>query len=281
MFMVGAALVGLLALQLAPVNAQDGISVECDNGASFDNGVEIIVSQMRAGFEYTATAVGIDGFDPVIAVLGENGGLCNDDSNAASDYAADLPTTGRVRSSNLSAQVNFTHNDRSGFQDISLVVGGLGNQGGEFILILEGMAVTGEDNGGDPFIVRLTEDMVDSDVPLTVYMLTRGQSGVDPLLYLADGDFDPIEDNDGNPIACDDAGSDLCWSQGDSLDDYSVTIDTGTLPGWAYDAYLSLDISGFDLSNDPDDNLLPFVMTSYNRESEGQYLLVFHIGIDG
>ena len=280
-FVLLVALCSIMALSVGVVSAQpDGFSVTCDNGAEFSNGVEIIVTQMRAGFTYTATAIGINGFDPVLAVLNEDGdGLCNDDSDGARRYAADLPSTGEVDPSSLSAQVDFSHDDPSGFLDISLVVGGFGNTTGEFVLIIEGMGVTAGDNAGDPFSVNLTPMMVSSGVPLSVYMLTRGQSSVDPIIYLSDGDDGILEDGDGNPFYCDDSGSsDLCYGDSVALDNYSVTINSGTLPGWQYDAALSLDISQVELSEDPDDNFLTFYMTSYEG-SEGQYLLAFHMGI--
>src|SRR5215212_967340 len=118
----------LLTLSLvAPVGAQD-YSVTCNNGGSFDNGVEVQVVQMRTGFDYRATAIGLNGFDPVLAVLDASGeGLCDDDNPDASGYSANLPSTGAVPASNLSSQVTFSNNSGNAFEDISLVVGGYGN----------------------------------------------------------------------------------------------------------------------------------------------------------
>jgi hypothetical protein len=258
-----------------------GLSVTCDNGASFDNGVEVVVRQMRSGFTYRATAVGIGGFDPVLAVLdtATMQGLCSDDEPAAARYAANLPTTGVVPGSRLSAQVTFRNTTASPFADISLVVGGFGSQTGEFLLILEEMAVTRADGAGDPFAVNITPGMVASGVPLTLYMLTRGQSGVDPLLFLANSaaDLTPAVIG-GRQVLCDDAGGSNCYGSHVRLDNYNVTIATGTLPGWQYDAMLSLPLTGLALSADRLDNYLTFVMTSFNQQTEGQYLLVFHFG---
>jgi len=273
-------LAALLLLAGTIVQAQDigEFTVNCDDGTSFTNGIEFQVVSMRAGYDYVATAVGINGFDPVLAVLGEGGqGLCSDDNTAARRYAADLPTTGSVPASNLSSQVTFNHDSDSGFQDVSLVVGGYGDQYGEFILILEGMGVTAADNAGDPFSVRLTPSMINSGVPLDVYMITRGQSNVDPIISLVDADLNVRTDDSGNDIMCDDAGSDLCWGNYVDLSDYDVTINSGTLPGWQYDSYLSFDLSDLTLSDDPDQNFLSFLMSSYEG-SQGQYLLVFHAG---
>jgi hypothetical protein len=262
-------------------NLPAGISVTCDNGASFDNGVEIIVNQMRSGFTYTATAVGLNGFDPVLAVLDESGeGLCSDDESTAVRYSANLPTTGSVSSSGLSAQVRFDQNSSSDFADVSLVVGGFGNTSGEFLLILEGMGVTSGDGAGDPFSVRLTPGMVASGVPLTVYMITRGDGSVDPLMYRADEDLNVLADDNGNDILCDDAGdASRCYGESWDLSPYSVTINTGTLPGWQYDAMLSLPLLGLQLNEDPNFNFYNFVMTSFQQQTQGQYLLVFHVGM--
>lgn len=255
----------------------NGMTVNCDTGVSFSNGVEVIISQMRSGFTYTATAVGLNGFDPVLAVLDSNGnGLCNDDDANAANYAANLPTTGRVNASNFSSQVRFDQNSSETFADVSLVVGGFGDQTGEFLLILEGMAVTSGDNAGDPFLVGVTQQMLNSGVPLTVYMLTRGTSGVDPYIYMIDGDGNPLQDGSGNDVYCDDAGnSGTCFGDSVQLDNYNVTINTGTLPGWQYDAMLSVPLSAFTFA--PDANYLNYMMTSFGQ-SEGQYLLVFHMG---
>ncbi|MBL8133334.1 MAG: hypothetical protein JNL42_15845, partial [Anaerolineae bacterium] len=275
--------IGILAA--APVLAQtpSGMSVTCDDGTTFDNGVEIIVNQMRSGFTYTATAIGLNGFDPVLAVLDTStgSGLCSDDDSDARRYAANLPTTGSVPASGLSAQVNFSQNSSSAFADISLVVGGYGNQSGEFVLILEGMAVTDADGAGDAFSVNITPGMAASGIPLSLYMLTRGTSGVDPLMFQAmPGTSDPVTDSAGNQIYCDDSGdSGLCYDTGFRLDNYNVTIATGTLPGWQYDAMLTSPLAGIQLNADRANNYLTYYMTSYQNSTEGQYLLVFHIGI--
>ncbi len=274
--------VGLLLVPAAVfAQTSQSVSVTCDTGAEFDNGVEIIVGQIRSGFTYTATAIGLNGFDPVLAVLGEDGdGLCNDDDAVASVYAADLPTTGTVPPSNLSSQVTFHSTSDTGFQDISLIVGGFGGQQGEVVLILEGMGVTSADNAGDPFSVNITPEMVGAGVPLTLYMLTRGQSAVDPLIYMVDADFNVITDDQGNQIGCDDAGNpELCWGDSIDLSDYSITIDTGTLPGWQYDAMLMLPLDGFVPDADREFNFFNFLMTSFQNQTQGEYLLAYHFGI--
>jgi hypothetical protein len=267
----------LIPLALAvPASAQQGsgVSVTCDNGASFNNGIEITVNQMRAGWTYTATAVGINGFDPVLAVLQPNGnGLCSDDDSVAARYNASLPSTGAVPSSNLSAQVRFDHNDPSGFKDVSLVVGGFGDTAGEFILILEGMAITSADVYGDPFSILVTPGMINSGVPVTTYMIAK-TNGVDPLIYATDVNGNILSDGSGGQIGCDDAGtSNLCYGVNSSLTSSYVTTESGRLGGYEYDAMLQLPVIG-----EPAGNYFNLLMTTYQGNTLGQYVMVFHMG---
>src|SRR5690606_10763603 len=105
-----------------------------------------------------------------------------------------------------------------------------GGQGGEFLLVIEGMGVTAADNAGDPFVVNVTPGMVASGVPLTAYMLSRG-GNLDPLMYISDLDYNILTDGDGNEIFCDDAGNtSLCWGTSVPLDGFWVNIEAGTLP---------------------------------------------------
>ncbi len=275
----------LLSICLIPslVQAQDlppGISVSCDTGGEFENGIGVTIIQMRSGFTYTATAIGIDDFDPVIAVLDEDGnGLCNDDASSAASFDIDLPTTGSVRAGNRSAQVTFDQNSSEAFADITIVVGGYNSMVGEFVLVVEGMAVTSADGLGDPFSLQLTPSMVESGVPVSVYMLGR-EGAVDPFMYLVDGDANPIEDSSGDIIGCDDAGnSGLCWGESFSLASSSISDGSRTVQGESIDSMLSFDLTGFELDSDPDFNFLQFIFTSYQQATTGQYVLAFHMGI--
>jgi hypothetical protein len=238
--------------------------------------VEVIVNQMRAGFTYTATAIGLNGFDPVLAVLDAQGrGLCNDDDSRAAAYSANLPSTGVVSPSQLASQINFSQTSGQNMADVSLVVGGLGNTSGEFLLILEGMAVTNADGAGDPFSIRLTPGLIASGVPVTAYMISVTNQ-LDPLMFLADENLNVLADDDGNDIYCDDGGSSsLCWGESADLTGTYVSRTSGrNLGGFGLDAMLTL----------PSDNATPnlfynLVMTSYNQESFGDYLIAFHVGI--
>ncbi|MBZ0293949.1 MAG: hypothetical protein K8L99_15395 [Anaerolineae bacterium] len=272
-------LIILAALMTVTVSAQDGISVTCDSGASFDNGVEVTVIQMRAGFTYTATAIGIGDFDPILAVLDANGqGLCADNTSDAGSYTVNLPTTGVVPSSRASAQINFSQTSGSNLADVSLVVGSVGNTSGEFVLLLEGMAATTADGSGDPFSVQLTPEMANSGVPVTVYMISVTDA-LDPLVRLVDADGNPVNDDNGDQIYCDDAGdASLCWGQSSSMSSsYATYKGSQRLGGFGADAMLSLPLTGVQFDSGP--RYFNYQMTSYQRSTFGDYVVAIHAGV--
>lgn len=263
----------------------DGLDVECEDGTVVENGVQLIIN-MRANFNYTVTAVGVDGFDPAIAVgtVDDLGLSCSDDSRDAEDFEADLPTTGRVRSSDTSAQVVFSHNIDD-FANISIVTGSANGDSGDFVLIVEGLAVTSADGAGDPYVVQLTPNMTTAAVPMTIYML-GAERALDPFVsWVTDFEnFEFFTDNDGNPIYCDDGGNaNTCWGDSDSLDGSSVSTSGGDVDGDDFDSMLSVDLSGFaDLDFEGDGPFfLDFVLGSYNQSSTGNYVAVFHFGVGG
>lgn len=249
-----------------------GISITCPDGTTFDNGVEFVVNQMRPDFFYTATVIGINGFNPVLALIDEDGAAtCANDSEEAAVFTADLPSTGLVPSASINAQLEFDQ-DRGSAADVSLVVGGYENANGEFLMIFEGMALTEQEEIGDAFSVRVTPGLLESDIPITVYMMSIA-SGFDALLYLADEDLNVILDADGVPVECDDSGSRGCWGNSVQLTESVVSRTLNrTLIADTFDAMLQIPLSEFAT----DREFLVFVMSSFNRITNGDYVTVFH-----
>ncbi|MCB9453117.1 MAG: hypothetical protein H6672_16920 [Anaerolineaceae bacterium] len=278
-------LLGLLLLIISvpfAAQAQAGaVRVQCPDGQTIDNGVEVIVN-MRSGFTYTATVIGLNGFDPVLAVRDQSGTvLCNDDDSDAATYSANLPTTGFVAASNTSAQMPFI-NRGSGFADISLVVGGFGNTSGEFILVIEGLAVTtadgSGDSSGDPFTIHMTPNMQAFGMPVTTYMISV-TNALDPLIKVMDGDNVATVNDKGDWLACDDAGnSSLCWGNSSSLNGSYVSRTSGRqLPGGPLDAMITLPWDFLGLGPN-DDGYVTMNMSSSGNSSFGDYLVVFDMG---
>ncbi|MCB9456330.1 MAG: hypothetical protein H6671_10130 [Anaerolineaceae bacterium] len=258
-----------------------GVQVQCPGGPTIENGVEVVIN-MRTGFTYTATAIGLNGFDPILAVYDNSGTvLCNDDDPDATSYSASLPTTGFVPASGTSAQMPF-FNGGSGFADISLVVGGYNNLPGEFILVLEGMAVTSADGtgegSGDPFSVHMTPNMQASGVPVTAYMISV-TSALDPLMKVMDDNNNVVTLDNGNWLACDDAGNNsLCWGQSQDLSNSYVSRTQGRqLPGGPLDAMMTLPWDYLGIAPG-DEGYVTWRMSSSGNNTFGDYLVVFHMG---
>lgn len=257
-----------------------GVNVTCPNNLTIENGVEMVIN-MRAGFSYTATAIGIGGFDPVIAVTDGTNVLCNDDNDDAQAYAVNLPTTGLVEGSPFSAQSPFSYTG-SGFGDISVIVGSFDNRAGEFVLFIEGLAVTNADGSGegagDPFSLNITPNVHLSGVPVTAYMISITDA-LDPLMTVVNDENTIIRFDNGDLFACDDAGSaGLCWGETVSLAGFGLNRGVrGALGGFGADAYMEVPTNLFGLGPQ-ESGLITWRYTSYEQSTFGDYVAVFHFG---
>jgi len=260
-----------------------GVNIACpDDGLRVVDGVEIVVDGMLPGFEYVATVIGLDGFDPILAVgfSDETSGvaaLCSDDSEFAAQYLVDVPTAPQSAGTTTSAQVPFSH-DSDGRQDISLYIGEFNRNPGEFLVVLQGMAVAGNDGRGDPFIFNVSPNVAASSSDLNVYMIGT-EVQLDPLMYVLDEiSGETLVDNNGDAFRCDDSATSSCWGFSDNLESSSVTTDTGRrIVADSQDAMMSI---AFDPTIITEPLPLPFIMTSFNQQSSGRYVVVFHVGVE-
>lgn len=262
-----------------------GVALDCGRGLEFSNGVEFQVVQMRAGFTYTARVVGLDGFDPVVAVY-ESGtlrnGKCVDDSDEMQGYEINLPTTGRFRASRTDALITFDQRSGEGLKDMSITVGGVNDMAGDFVLLVEGMAVTEFDGFGDPFRVLVTPGVVGRGTPLFVYMLGINNR-LDPLTYLHDGDGNVFTLDDGTEIFCDDAGDDRgCWGDAGTPDfnmnGFYVDRNQGrTLDADNFDAALLFPVDTFTDVTVDDPLIFDLAMTGAGG-TLGEYMVIFQAG---
>ena len=259
----------------------ENLTVTCDAGLEISNGTAITIVQMRPGFNYQATVIGIDGFDPVLMVVQENGetGYCNDDDDRAALYTANLPGIGNISGNDSNARISFSQNSNA-LADMALVVGGYDGTGGEFLLVLEGMAVTAADEQGDPFAVLVTQSMVESGIPFRIYMIGK-TTNLDPLMTAVYSDFSAfITDENDDLISCDDAGNfELCWGNSLSLSSAQIiTASNSRFTGDSADAMLMIDP---EEAAQNDLESMTFLMSSYNQQTTGDYVIIFHIGLAG
>jgi hypothetical protein len=98
---------------------------------------------------------------------------------------------------------------------------------------------------------------------------------LDPVLQLVHADNTIVELDDGSRVECDNAGDD-CWSDMDDLSDsFAADVD-----GTSSDAALSIALEGITLDENPDNNFFNFLMTSKSQKTFGDYVAVFHIGVE-
>lgn len=254
----------------------------CPDGTEFTNTVTL-GTNIRPG-SYTVTAIGINGFDPVLAVWAPDSqeAICNDDDATAATYFATLPTSGEVPPNNFNSRITFSNNTNS-FMNVEFYVGGLGGSTGEFLLVFEGMQYTSADGAGDPFAIGVDAPVILSGIPVAVYAIAN-TSELDPKITLTDADNNAIFTDAGEEVSCDDAGNDsFCFGLAEvpegSLEGAVIGSGSNGIPGGQYDAALILDTTAFDPTVPQDQSYLNYTVGSYNSATTGPYTMIFHIGI--
>jgi S1-C subfamily serine protease len=250
-------------------NVTGGVDVDCGGGISIEDGIETNIVQMRSGYTYTVTVVGLNGFAPILAVVSQFGATtCVTTPAAPSTFAFSLPTTGQVTTPTNSVQYSFSQNTGQGLADMRLVVGGQNATFGEFVLILEGMAFTEFDGIGDPIIISLTPRMMNSAVPMSVYMIGI-VNALDPLFFIRENN---------NPIfICDDAGFlSNCPSSESLVGSYVTRSNNTTLNADALDSMLSVPWSTATNLDKSQTLPLSFFMASSSYASYGHYIFALH-----
>lgn len=267
-FLVLVGLIVLLAMAGA-VSAEQSAVFTCPDGTVIENAVEISFDFVDG--IYFITVLGINGFDPVLGIELDSGETtCNDDNPDALAYALSLPTTGKVDSSPLNSRVVVEISDGNPGYALAYI-GGFGGSSGEFVVIVEGHSVIQE---APVFSVWLTQNMLASGVSPAIYHYATDDA-LDPYLVLGPTIDEPVI-IDGEAIACDDAGSTLCWGETPSLVGASVTVEHGTVPGGPLDSLII--IPSEEIQGDAG-LFLNFRFGSYNMESQGEFFAIFHLGL--
>jgi S1-C subfamily serine protease len=253
---------------------------------SFDNGTKVTIVQMRSGFDYTATVIPVGDFDPVLVAYSPDTevGDCNDDSDRAANYQLVLPSTGEVPSSGLASQVVFRQ-PVSGLANMELIIGGLNGQGGEFVLMIEGMGVTNSDNAGDPFFLHLTQSVIDSGNPVFIYQIGV-ENSLDPYMravtFNADTEtFNTLSDGNDDALECDNAGSSRgCWGVGGEtlLSGFAIFNGRNNFVADERDTMMAISPAAFTESGFAP--ALFLLNRAPGSRAEGQYISLWHITID-
>ena len=244
-----------------PVGAQAEFTCNDGTGVVISNGVEFSANVQPGS--YTAAVIGLNGFDPVMAVVDPASGdhLCNDDDSGAASIAASLPSTGDVPASNLSAGILFS-NDSEDLLDLLILVSDRNGASGEFILLFQGMQVSAEDGDGDPYSVNGSPNLVNSGVGIHAYVI-HFSPNFDPVLKIVDENNAVVNVN--GLVQCDDASNPAtCWP-GDntvvSLEGSGFTDGSATIVGDPYDAALFVSTDLLDPNTPYDEAFINYLMT--------------------
>lgn len=247
-----------------------GIEINCGDEDIIRNGIDIQFPNIDANASHTITSIGIDQYDPIIAVFNQQqSGGCNDDSVNASGYTLDFPTTGYVDENNTNAQSVFQNSSM-----MRVVAGEYDDAGGEFVLMVEGLTY---DGNPDLINVIVTDEMIQSGLPLTAYVIEQTE-GLNLSLALVDDNGVPLRDNLSEPIECDDAGDDdLCWGSHTSLVESYVDI-SGTVEMSPTEISPMLSVP---LTPEDEQTIVPFQIQQSplaDPDVTGEYIFLLHVG---
>lgn len=251
----------------------------CATGESFENAIQMRIL-MRPG-TYTATVLGIDGFDPQLAVVSDTNeelGCANDSADAA-DYAINLPTTGNVSASASTAQLKFRVRGQN-FVEVYFFVSGTGNESGRFAILFETLSITRSDGTGDPFVILDNDSLSTSKTDFTVYMIALDDN-LDPFIQAATRTNKPLNlVINGQLVECDDTNTPGCFGDPDvpEGDDAPTVVAGDSATFDLFDAMLTLNNEVIDKVKSRRGNLL-LLMTSFNQESQGEYMVIIDAGI--
>lgn len=260
------------------------IFITCDTGVEIRGGIQFSFINVNPGFSYTATVVGLDGFDPVVAVETSPGiGTCNDDAPAAAGTRVAVPGYGNVTGTNLTAQVRFTTPNRG--NPVNISVGSFNDAPGRFVMVIEGFVIS-PFTEQDGFSVRVPFAV--QTEPLGVYMIARF-TDLDPYMFIGTGTgLNQAYDTDGNfdwqlidfnnvfgpLLECDNLGFNEC--------DFAATFPTGTVAvtnGSSYNPDNRID-AGITVVPNTTDPILYFLGSSAGR-SGGRYAIVVTGAVPG
>lgn len=220
------------------------------NGVNVPAATMVTFEDVRPGFTYRVTVLGLDGFDPVIGLEAEDGSsLCNDDEPLAVGSQVAVPGTGLVTADYLTAQIMFTTSGAIG--DIMMRIGGFGGQGGRYVAVFEGLAIA-PSTEQDAVTLQVSDSIRNETI--YVYQVSR-TTALDPYMGLA-----------GTNIICDDAGIGDC-ADTPPFPGGGVSITNGsTYVAGALDAGIGV-VPGNETE-------MTFVFESYAGLSAGDYAMI-------
>ncbi len=236
--------IALLSITL-PITAQTDL--ECSGGESLADAIRFDMSPVPEDGLVIVTVIGLEGFDPVLGLIYEDGFAdCVYDDPGADGYGATLPSTGTVDADVTSTQVLIDSEDGI----VGLAVIGYQETSGDFLLMVEGLTFAGAE-----WAMTVSPT---ANYALNAYLLAADAT-LNPALTILTAGGSPLTDGDGAPIQCDDAGTETCWGDPLALSGASIATFDGEFMAAANSAVLHL----------PDDVMVGDAITISARSQSG------------
>lgn len=200
----------------------------CEDGLEIVVSSRIVLRQVSPEFSYRFTAVGIDDYDPVLAVItGPGSGNCNDNVDGLGGSQIAVPGIGFVEANDLSAQVT-ARTALNQFGDVEVAVGGIAGSTGQFAVVVEGFRISPSTELDQ---VLISVPGAAANETLGVFMIGRTDN-LDPIMRLYDGstaENGTIDLSTLSPLAiCDDGGTDSCVTT-PTLNGGGAALETGNV----------------------------------------------------
>jgi hypothetical protein len=235
--LIGSDVVTTVAPPVAQITTlEDGAyQLTCDDQVIWSKGIPLTFPDMPQDTLYTITAIGNVGYDPVLALVDENGtGVCADDTPLASTYQLNLPTW-QIPPQTTGAQLIIESPNQRVF------VGGKEGVGGDVFVLIEGMSMSNMPL--QRLQIETTKGMVDASSYVTTVMIAE-TSDLDPLLSWLNDAGEVNTDIQGASVTCDNAGiPESCYGESVSLRGSTIALaQERVLPLDSVDAQLNLPI---------------------------------------
>jgi hypothetical protein len=274
---------GNLTTQSTQATISDNVFITLACGDQvYTNTVEVYFGNLAPNRQYEVMVFGVGSFTPVLAIEDATTGqvYCVEEHDPLGRVTLTLPSSGVVKPDPTRSTMNISVTPEDEANGFSVYVASPAGETGEFVVMIDGLALDSNRNPIDFYSVSLTPSLINSGVPITVYMMGVATQ-TDPILYLADPTtYDVLVLNGDIPVSCDDAGSDNCFGGNTDLFAGGLMIDGVNIPFRFTDAMLTLPLD--DLNPNPVELLyFNIAATSYLDSSNSEYRIFFHLSNAG
>lgn len=264
--------------------SSDGLALalDCGDGNIYNNAVEVYLSNPSANRQYDVMVFGVGDFHPIFAIEDTQTGTlhCIQEHDPIERITLTLPSVGVVKAHPTHSTMSITPPNTGGAYSFSVYVASPADDTGEFVVMVDGVALDTDRSSTDFYSVSLTPSLVNSRTPISIYMMGIEPQN-DPILYLVDPNTGDIFHLDNDvAVRCDDAGYTSCFGGNTDLYAGGITFGEVNVPFRFTDAMLTLPV---DDVNPSADEVLYFnvAATSYLETDNNTYRIFFHLSNAG